>query len=343
MSHSSGIPVSKALSDTFGDALTSEQTRFIKAQIVNEEVVPITTSPLSSNFEDDLDKVPEFLDPTDPSYVLFRLDEKNSSGYIWVLMCYVPDKAKVRDKMTYASTRATVRRSLGGSYFGYEMFGTLPNEFNRQGYKTFMTMQKAENPLTWTERQSIQEKEQGVFVGGTSTAYIHGVSFPVESSATQALQDLLSGGKNYVQLAIHVESEKIVLDHTSDVTIDTLGGEVPTNDQPRFHFFRYDHTFEDDELKSIIMVFSCPDGTGGTERASVKLRMLYSSSKANIENILTSLGGKVVVKLEVNSAEEVTADAILAILHPQKEEEKKAFAKPKGPSKGGKRLIRNNP
>jgi len=204
-------------------------------------------------------------------------------------------------------------------------------------------MQKSENPLTWTERQSIQEKEQGVFVGGTSTAYIHGVAFPVESSATQALQDLLSGGKNYVQLAINADTEKIVLDNAKDITLETLGNEVPTNDQPRFHFFRYDHTYEDEELRSIVMVFSCPDGTGGTMRASVKLRMLYSSSKANIENIVNSLGGKVAVKLEVNSGEEVTADSVLSILHPQKEEEKKAFAKPKGPSKGGKRLIRKDP
>jgi len=89
------------------------------------------------------------------------------------------------------------------------------------------------------------------------------------------------------------------------------------------------------------MVYSCPDGSGGTKSAPVKLRMLYSSSKANIENILTSLGGKVSVKLEVNTGSEVTEEAIVAILHPKKEEEKKGFAKPKGPTKSGKRLIRN--
>jgi len=339
MSHSSGIPVSQGLSDAFGAALTAGETRFVKVQIKNDELVSTTTCPLGDNYEDDLDKIANYLDAAEPCFIIFRLDEKNAHGYLWVLMCYVPDKAKVREKMTYASTRSNLRKQLGSTYFSAEIFGTVVGDFNRQGYKQFVAMQKSDNPLTWTERQANQEKEQGVYVGGSSTAYIHGVSFPVQAEATQALKGLLASQHNYVQLAIDAENEKIILDHASDVSIDDLGEKVPSNDQPRFHFFRYDHNHEGEDLQSIVMVFSCPDGSGNTKSAPVKLRMLYSSSKANIENILTSLGGKVVVKLEVNQGAEVTKEAILAILHPQKEEEKKAFAKPKGPA-GGKRLIR---
>jgi len=305
-------------------------------------LVPTGSCPLGGNYEDDLDKIPTYLDEKEPSFIIFRLDEKSSQGYLWVLMCYVPDKAKVREKMTYASTRSNLRKHLGSSYFSSEIFGTVAADFNRQGYKSFVAMQKSESPLTWTERQSIQEKEQGVFIGGTSTAYIHGVSFPVAANAHKALQDLLNGQHNYVQLAIDADNEKIILDNVKNVTIETLGNEVPTNDQPRFHFFRYDHEFEGESLKPIIMVYSCPDGSGNTKSAPVKLRMLYSSSKANIENIVTSLGSKVTVKLEVNQGSEVAPESILGVLHPQKEEEKKNFAKPKGPTKSGKRLIRNN-
>jgi len=342
MSHSSGIPVSKSLTETFGDALTSNKTRFVKVQIKNDELVPTGTCPLGDNQDEDLDKIATYLDAAEPSFILFRLDEKNAHGNVWVMMCYVPDKAKVREKMTYASTRSNLRKQLGSTYFSTEIFGTVVGDFNRQGYKQFVAMQKSDNPLTWNERQSIQEKEQGVFVGGASTAYIHGVAFPVQAEATQALKGLLAGQHNYVQLAIDADNEKITLDHAGDVDIDSLGDKVPTNDQPRFHFFRYDHNHEGEDLQSIVMVYSCPDGSGNTKSAPVKLRMLYSSSKANIENIVTSLGSKVAVKLEVNQGAEVTKDSILAVLHPQKEEEKKGFAKPKGPTKGGKRLIRND-
>lgn len=43
----------------------------------------------------DLDKVPTYLEPTVPAFILFRQDEKGARGYLWILMCYVPDKAKV--------------------------------------------------------------------------------------------------------------------------------------------------------------------------------------------------------------------------------------------------------
>lgn len=339
MSHSSGIPVSQALQDAFGDALQSESIRFIKAQIVSDEIVPITTLDISGTEAEDLDKIPSYLEATSPAYILFRSDEKGPRGYVWILMCYVPDKAKVREKMTYASTRANLRKQLGSSNFSTEIFGTVPGDFDQKGYKAFVAMQKAETPLTVGERQSAAEREQGLFVGGASTAYVHGVAFPVETAATQALQGLLGGSHNYVMLTIDSEGEKITLGGTKNLTIDQLASQVP-NDQPRFHFFRYDHNHEGENLKSTVMIYSCPDGSGGTKSAPVRLRMLYSSSKANIESILVSLGGKCAIKLEVNSGSELEGDVIHNQLHPPKEEKKEAFAKPKGPTRGGKRLIR---
>jgi len=341
MSHSSGIPVSQQLSDAFGDALSSETIRFIKAQIVNDEIVPITTFDVVGSETEDLDKVPTYLEPTTPSYILFRQDEKGARGYLWILMCYVPDKAKVREKMTYASTRSNLRKHLGSSNFSTEIFGTVPGDFDAKGYKAFIAMQKADIPLTAGERQSAAERESGLFVGGASTAYVHGIAFPVEQAVTQALQGLLKGSHNYVQVTIDAEGEKITLAGTKTIDINDLPSQVPS-DQPRFHFFRYDHNHEGAALKSVVMIYSCPDGSGNTKSAPVRLRMLYSSSKANIENILTSIGGKADVKLEVNQGEEVAPESIHNQLHPPKEEKKEAFAKPKGPTRGGKRLIRDS-
>jgi len=341
MSHSSGISVSQQLSDTFGGALTSQSVRLIKAQIVDDAIVPTNSLQTSDNSEaQDLDKIPQFLEPTEAAYILFRLDEKNARGYLWVLMCYVPDKAKVREKMIYASTRSNLRKQLGTSYFSAEIFGTVPGDFNQKGYQAFLEMQKADTPLTQGERQSAAEKESGLFIGGASTAYVHGVAFPVEQAAGQALQGLISKKHNYVQIHIDADAERITLGSTKTIDIADLPAQVP-NDVPRFHFFRYDHEFDGEDLSSLVMIYSCPDGSGTTKSAPVRLRMLYSSSKANIENILTSVGGKADVKMEVNQGSEVQPEAIHLQLHPPKEEKKEAFAKPKGPTKGGRRLIRD--
>jgi len=341
MSHSSGIPVSKGLADTFGEALTSPSTRFIKVKIENDELVAKGTFPVANGWEDDLEKAVQQLEPNEPSYILFQTDEKNTQvvGNGWLLLCYVPDKAKVREKMTYASSRANLRRQLGTTYFIDEVFGTVPGDFNKAGYQAHRTMQKSESPLTWSETQSNQEKEHGVFYGGTSTAYVHGVSFPVENGVIDALKGLVSGSHNYVSIHIDADNEKIVKGSVKTLSVGQVGAEVP-NAEPAFHFYSYHHDFEGQSLKSIIYIYSCPDGSGSTKSAPVRLRMLYSSSKANIESILNQLGAKADLKLEVNQGSEVTEESILVQLHPPKEEEKKAFAKPKGPSKGGKRLIK---
>jgi len=278
-----------------------------------------------------------------PAYILFRLDDKGPNrGYLWALMCYVPDKAKVREKMTYAATRANMKRSLGSANFAHEIFGTVTSDFDSKGYKAFIAMQKADTPLTAGERQSAAERETGLFVGGASTAYVHGVAFPVEQAVVKALEGLVSGSHNYVQITIDADAEKITLAGTKKLSIDDLPAQVPS-DEPRFHFFRYDHEHEGQHLKSIVMIYSCPDGSGNTKSAPVRQRMLYSSSKANIENILTSIGSKTDIKVEVNQGSEVAPESIHNQLHPPKEEKKEAFAKPKGPTRGGKRLIRGDP
>lgn len=73
----------------------------------------------------DYTKITDFFEPATPAYVLVRLDEKDTKGgYNWLFLCYVPDNAKVRDKMLYASTRASLTKSLGDSHFTDSVYGT---------------------------------------------------------------------------------------------------------------------------------------------------------------------------------------------------------------------------
>lgn len=67
----------------------------------------------------------EYLETTTPAYLFVRLDEKASTGeHKWLFLCYVPDHAKVRDKMIYASTRATLTKELGDYRFVDNIYGT---------------------------------------------------------------------------------------------------------------------------------------------------------------------------------------------------------------------------
>jgi len=338
MSHSSGIPVSDQLVSTFRDAHASKSKRLIKVQIVNEQLVDVASKAPQGDWESDFKLVPDLLDKEAPSFIMYRLDTDNSQ---WALFCYVPDKSKVKEKMLYASTRSNLKQQLGLNYFSDEVFGTVLSDFTLDGYRHHVQSKKSEAPLTEQEQVKKHEMESAPIYSGGQTTYVHGVSFPVENKATDAIKNLLSGSHNYVQIAIDCDNEKVILDHTGNVDIDGLADKIPL-DQPRFHFYAWNHEFEGSQITSFIYIYSSPDGSSGTKSAPVRMRMLYSSSKANVEEIVKSVGGKIDGKLEINTKDDLSEDILSGLIHPQKEEKKANFSKPTRPGKGARQLIRKN-
>jgi twinfilin-like protein len=338
MSHSSGIPVSESLKDSFGSSLQTRSVRLFKVQIENEEIIEITQAPIRGDWESDLALLPGLLEKDKACYIIYRLDTDSPS---FSLLCYVPDKAKVKEKMIYASSRSNLKQQLGANFFSDEVFGTVPDDFSVKGYKLHLASKRMEAPLTEQEQIKKNELESGeIYTGGAST-YVHGVAFPVEQQATDAVKRLVSGNLRYVCIAINCDAERIVLDDSSNnLTFDGLKSKISTS-EPRFHFLSYPHDFDGSKVTSLVYVYSCPDGSKGTKSAPVRMRMLYSSSKANVANIVTSVGGKLDARLEINVGEDLDEDEVLNQLHPQVEQKEAAFSRPQRAGKGGRKLIRS--
>ncbi|KAK5577048.1 hypothetical protein RB653_001985 [Dictyostelium firmibasis] len=337
MSHSSGIPASKELISTFGSANTGD-IRLIKVVIQNDELVVEKTLNVQSDFETDLELAHSVLQKESPCYILFKRDDKSIelTGHNWIFMFFVPDNAKVREKMTYAATRSNLKRELGASHFVDEIYSSNINDFSRKGYKQHKLHQESDAPLTIEEQQRIDEKEQGLFVGGGGSGmHVHGISFPVDSEATTAVSNFINKKFNYIELSVNVDDEKIIFSSSSNIDIEAISSKISST-EPSFHFFRYSHEHEGENLESIIYIYSCPDGSNGTKSAPVRKRMLFSSSKANVEQLVTGHNVKIDLKLEVNSPNEISEESIINELHPPKVEEKKAFSKPSRP--GARRL-----
>jgi len=336
MSHSSGISVSPNLLSAFADASRTEHgTRILQVQIVNETSLELVKSvePVK-DWEKDFDLVPSVLNEREACYVLFRTDERNPQNVaLWYVLCYVPDKCKVRDKMVYASTRSNLKSGLGANNIVEEIFGTSGADFNCAGFAAWKKHQSAGVPLTELEIQKNEELEQGLFKGGagTSTAYVHGVSFPVDDDVLEALDSFVQSNINYVQVGIDPKNERIVLKHTGSYEINDVPSHFPTN-EPRFHFYKWIHDYEGDHFESVVYCYSCPS-------SPVKLRMLYSTSKANLASVAESRGITTDLKLEITNGPEFNESDISSTLHPPKAEQKKTFAKPK--PRGARQLIRN--
>ena len=65
--------------------------------------------------------------------------------------------------MIYASTRSTLRKSLGDYYFVDEMYGTHVSEFNLDGYQKHRKSVTAAPALTEREEEIQRMRKEEVF------------------------------------------------------------------------------------------------------------------------------------------------------------------------------------
>ena len=95
-------------------------------------MVPLEAIPSSSHdFPSDLSAVVSSLKDDEAAYVILRRYAGAPDGFVAVT--YVPDVAKVRQKMLFASTRLSVVRELGTERFRETLFATRTHELTAEG------------------------------------------------------------------------------------------------------------------------------------------------------------------------------------------------------------------
>eukprot|EP00999_Lentomonas_sp_LEN2_P002955 NODE_813_length_1175_cov_75.741412_g772_i0.p1 GENE.NODE_813_length_1175_cov_75.741412_g772_i0~~NODE_813_length_1175_cov_75.741412_g772_i0.p1 ORF type:complete len:365 (-),score=84.76 NODE_813_length_1175_cov_75.741412_g772_i0:79-1095(-) len=333
MSHQSGIQVSEALDTLFKEAVQNDQIRLIKVSIRDESLVADAHENVQGTWEEDWSKIAGYLEDRSPCYILMRLDAQTSQGYAWAFLCYVPDYAKVRDKMLYASTRATLKKTLGDYRFKDDVYGNAKEDFTMQGFLKHRASVAAAPALTDREEEKNRQikEESRVEVGiTTKKAHVHGVHFPVSEAAQAELGRLRNGEVNYVQLSLNVSGESIELEKSTTIEASQLASLAPP-DHPRYHFFVFHHAHEGNTLDSLIFIYSCPMSS------QVKERMLYSSCKASVIAETEGLGLTIEKNAEVSDADEMTEQFVYDELHPKVFDQKKQFKKPMKPGRTGSR------
>ncbi|KAI8644743.1 hypothetical protein BD408DRAFT_412826 [Parasitella parasitica] len=317
MSHQSGIQVSEELSKAFTDAVSDGNVRILRVSIENESLIPNGNSAVKGDFESDYKQyIDEYLESTTPSYIFVRLDEKNSSGeYQWLFLCFIPDNAKVRDKMLYASTRATLTKELGDYRFSDSIYGTEKSEFTLDGYKRHLAHKKAEAPLTRREQELVEIKAaEAATVSeyqGTATrkSYAPGVAFPLTEKAIEALSELKkpSDDRAFNFVSLHLDNEKIDLDSATQVSVDNLSQTINPA-APRFTFYIYPRG----STESLVFIYTCPSSS------KIRERMLYSSSKSNAIIAATEEASlEIVKKFETSDLSDLVAEYFDDELAPQ--------------------------
>jgi twinfilin-like protein len=305
-----------------------------------EQLVLASHKDVKSTWDKDFDKyVTPLVEENQPCYLLYRLDSKNSSGYEWLFVSWSPDTAPIRQKMLYASTKATLKQEFGTSQIKEELHGTVLNDITLNGYQKYKKAAVAPAPLTIREEelQEIRRTEVHTDINVDSKQQtLTGVAFPITESAKQAICDMARGSYDYLQFKINIEEETIHLVNAEILSIDKLPSKVP-EDSGRYHLYKFKHTHEGDYMENIVFIYSMPG-----YNCPIKERMLYSSCKNPLTDTITNLGLDIVKKLEVDSGSELTENFLYEEIHPTKNLHRPKFAKPRGPpNRGPKRMTKS--
>jgi len=343
MSHQSGITGSAELETMLGGAVASEATRLIQVLINFEslELISANVRSAEGTWREDYDKcVLDVITEEDCCFLVYRLDSKNSNGYDWVFYSYSPDNAPVREKMLFASTRATFKTLFGTTYIKTELFGTVPDDVSLEGYDAHLACEAAPAPKTMEEmeKDEIRANEVGVHIGASTRKAMvaTGIDFPVSDEAYAQLEAFKENELNFVQMELDIDSETINLSSAGTKTVDEAGACVPA-DQARYQLYRFQHNFEGEDLSTVLFVYSCPGFS-----LKVRERMLYASCKSPLLDLIEGeLKIEVTRKMEIENGTEFTHEEFYNSLHPVKQVHTLKFARPKGPGgrKGTSRMV----
>ncbi|KAI0780732.1 actin depolymerizing protein [Trametes elegans] len=352
MSAPTGIAVSPELSSTFSDAVESHNTRFLKISIQNESLVPSDTVAPSGTLEQDLDRLGDILEDNVPAYVLVRLDDPPTE---WLAVYYVPDSAKVRDKMLYAATRNALTKGLGSTHFTDTIFATSKDDINAEAYAKHKRHVAAPPPMSAREKEmeevkAAEREAGGRTYEGSRARQNHvgqGVGLKWSDEAEDAIKQLgTSEGSHLVVLSIDPATETLLLSSTQETDVSSLGSSIPPSD-PSYAFFAWPQSITTPPRREIVPIYSCPSAS------PVRHRMLYSSAVLSVvrdvKALLDSAGSTSSVasrKVETSEPSELDEKFLIAELGldrsdasagaaslPTESTDKKPFARPKGPGR----------
>ena len=321
----SGLNIDEKLKYTFSEARKG-QLRVVMVKIVGEELSLSYSQHPNLEWDKEYDQlIIPHLEGSEPHYIFYRLDLKNSLGqYQWLFLVFSPDSATSRQKMLYSSSRSIVRKEFGSDYIKAEIFGTEINELTLEGYYSYLASKEAPNPLT---EEEIIQNDQEIQGSGTQdrSSHIGGLSFHIQDEFWAILREFIDNKINYIESLIDVSSEKILISGSGIKSSSELKRLFPHN-SPRYYLYRFKHAYEGVSDNPILFVYYSPGYI-----CSIKERMLYSSSIAGFLSQIQDKGVVVLKRIELDKEDEFSDKSLFEEIHPPKIAPINAFSKPKPP------------
>ena len=91
-----------------------------------------------------------------------RLDDKEGDAYRWILISWSPDSASVRNKMLYASTKASLKKDFGGAHIYDDLYGNVKEDITLNGYERHVKHEESSREDMMTQEEKEREEVKKV-------------------------------------------------------------------------------------------------------------------------------------------------------------------------------------
>jgi len=291
--------VSEELRNSFVAAQDDRSVRWLRATIDRETIALLEQRAGSPSVDADFDALSDVLQENGASFVLFCEDEDQSADAArrWILISWVPDLCRPRDKMLFSSSRENLKRTLGIGYFAHEYY---VNEFAELTWGAFQqSIAKGAAPLSEAE---ILAKEESRLEKDTSirSNAMGEIPFEFLPDAVDGLTAFKTKSVNLLLLALVGEQ----ISSTGSAQIDigspsSISSALPSATEPLFLLLRLPANSAHPE--KVVFIYFCPD------EANVRSRMIFSTAKATVVSALPSYDITAEKVAEARSTDELDA------------------------------------
>lgn len=153
------LNIQQAVIDRFLAAQESRITRVFKIKISEEELTLDSFLDKQGDAASDFNTLlPTVLVSNEACFVLFCLTDSDLDALSWLLVAWIPDGCRVREKMLYSSSREDLKRRLGLGYFKADYGISMYEEVRWEAYQNSLKRVTDQSVLTDTERLVLEEK-----------------------------------------------------------------------------------------------------------------------------------------------------------------------------------------
>lgn len=333
-----GLTIAEEIQSTFLSAQENDAIRALQVTISDEALVLARVMEKGGDVHADFDtNLGAILADNEASLVVFRFDDEPVNGaYRWVLLAWVPDSAKVRDKMLYSSSRDDLKRTLGLTHFVTEYYANSKSDLSFAAVLEAQNKDREAAPLTEAERLRREERAlTSLERDATTKSAMSIVQFALSDTVKEELNMFTTGDCNWVEMRVDLDKETIESAGSKIVIATEPLAPHLTNEDGRFLALR----LPDSKGGALTMfVYSCP------ETLPIRMKMTLSTVKSAAIAAAQELGVTFDKTFEIRD----TADLdhyVQAELNPPEvtvgsSAAQLSHSKPARPGRGARRVVK---